>query len=174
MAEAERDDLRKEVASLRESNMLMATAIENATPPDYSADEIKAAKEVADRAIRRKEEAQSARNEARLKAEAADKARAEAEAETRHVEKHADRRVREAEKVRDDALAKADAAFARGVERGVDKMQRAFISALLMEKRGDPPGTVVVLNEEREPIDERVMDRAWSLVGELADLRDDT
>jgi hypothetical protein len=165
--------LRNEVASLRKSNGLMAVAIERATPPDFSASEVDRAKADAAKAEQAKDLAEAARDAWKNRGKDADKARSAAEADAAHTEKHADRRVREAEKDRDDALAKADSAFKRGVERGVNTMQRAFTSALFMEKRGAAPGSIVALNEAKEPIDDRVMDKAWSLVGKLADLRDD-
>jgi hypothetical protein len=169
MAEAERDDLRREVESLRSANTRMATAIENATPPDFSAKEVRDAKAVADRAVQSKMLSQVARDEARARADAAEKARAEAEAESRHVEKHADRRVREAEKVRDEVLEKAAKAGSSGFQRGVDAMERAYVAAVLAVKKGVPG--IVVLNDDapKEEMYEQVWGKAYDIVKSFRD-----
>jgi hypothetical protein len=172
MERLELAEVRTQLEAVRKRAAVLEETLRIQPAPAYSAKQVNTARAQAARADDAKRIAQTARDEARVRAEAAETARDEALADCAHTVKHADQRVAEAERDRDGALAKAAAAKADGVKTGIDTMQRAFVSALLMEKQGAAPGSIVVTNTEREPIDERVMEAAWSLVGKLAELRD--
>lgn len=165
-------EVRKAADELVKRNALLEETLAIQPPAAFSAKQVQDARDAVIRAEDAKRIARTARDEAKARAEAAEAARDEALAGRAHTTRNADERVREAERARDGALAKAAAARAEGVKAGIDTMQRAFASALLMEKQGAAPGMIEVLNAEREPIDERVMDKAWEIVGKLADLRD--
>lgn len=133
MDQAELVELRKEVEDLRRRNGVLADTLAIQPPPARSKKQVEDARAAMIRAEQSKTLAQAARDEARARMEAAEKARSDAEQDAKHTEKHAEKRVREAEKVRDEALAKADKAGAKGFQRGVQAMEKAYVHAVLQE-----------------------------------------
>jgi hypothetical protein len=166
-------EVRKELDDLRARYALLETAVENQVQPDFSAKEVNNARAIAARAQQAKHLAQYARDEAQARWEAAEKRAADAEAQVLHAERHADERARAAEALVKDAQAKAERALAEGFRTGVDRMHRAFIQAVLAQKRGIPEGVVAVLNEDKGSVEEQVADKAFEIVGKLGDLIED-